>query len=194
MILSTDGTSVSLWWKCLYTPFIYTLFYIIYTFGYFTHTGYTHFLPCVLFIIIILCVSYDSIHVLNVYVLSRVIYIVFYSVISKSIKCWKWAEQLNWRLSLVSAACAQLSSLPYGESKTFLRQQSFRQFRYLRYGCPHPFSFINPCVNGVSLLCCLVLFYLRHCVLCFFSKGYERRFGVLMVATILILSLDEHFP
>ena len=88
---------VSLWWKCLYTPFIYTLFYIIYTFGYFTHTGYTHILPCVLIIIIILCVSYDSIHVLNVYVLSRVIYIVFYSVISKSIKCWKWAEQLNWR-------------------------------------------------------------------------------------------------
>ena len=28
----------------------------------------------------------------------------------------------------------------------------------------------------------------------FFSKGYERRFGVLMVAAILILSLDEHFP
>ena len=69
---------VSLWWKCLYTPFIYTLFYIIYTFGYFTHTSYTHFLPCVLIIIIIiLCVSYDSIHVLNVYVLSRVIYSVF---------------------------------------------------------------------------------------------------------------------
>ena len=28
-----------------------------------------------------------------------------------------------------------------------------------RYGCPHPFSFINPCVHGVSLLLlfCLVL-------------------------------------
>ena len=41
---------VSLWWKCLSTPFIYTLFYIIYiiyTFGYFTHTVYTHSLPCV---------------------------------------------------------------------------------------------------------------------------------------------------
>ena len=69
---------VSLWWKCLYTPFIYTLFYTIYTFGYFTHTGYTHFLPCVLIIISILCVSYDSIHVLNVYVLSRAISSPFY--------------------------------------------------------------------------------------------------------------------
>ena len=74
--LSTDGTSVSLWWKCLSTPFIYTLFYIIYiiyTFGYFTHTDYTQSLPCVLFIICVLCVFYDSIHVLNVYVLFRAI-------------------------------------------------------------------------------------------------------------------------
>ena len=62
--------------------YIYTLFYIIYTFGYFTLTVYTHYLPCVLIIIIILRVSYDSIHVLNVYVLSRANLL---CIISKSI-------------------------------------------------------------------------------------------------------------
>ena len=92
---------VSLWWKCLYTPFIYTLFYTIYTFGYFTHTGYTHFLPCVLIIICILCVFYDSIHVLNVYVLFRAISSpIFYLVYqSKSIKCCNQEEYLTWRLT-----------------------------------------------------------------------------------------------
>ena len=139
--LSTDGTSVSLWWKCLSTPFIYTLFYIIYTFGYFTHTGYTHFLPCVLIIICILCVFYDSIHVLNVYVLFRAISspIYYLKYQSKSIKCCNQEAYLTWRLSLVSAACAQLSSLPYGESKTSYARQSLRQFRYLVMGVLTPF-------------------------------------------------------
>ena len=82
MALSTDGTESVCGENAFYTPFIYTLFYIIYTFGYFTLTVYTHYLPCVLIIIIILCVSYDSIHVLNVFVLSRANLL---CIISKSI-------------------------------------------------------------------------------------------------------------
>ena len=158
--LSTDGTSVSLWWKCLYTP-LFTPYFIQFIHSAILHTQVTHFLPCVLIIICILCVFYDSIHVLNVYVLFRAITSpIFYLVYqSKSIKCCNQEEYLTWRLSLVSAACAQLSSLPYGESKTFLRHAVNPTVSIPRYGCPHPFSYINPCVNGVSLLLlfCLVL-------------------------------------
>ena len=46
MALSTDGTEsvcgeYALWWICLSTPFIYTLFYIFYIFSYITHTDYS---------------------------------------------------------------------------------------------------------------------------------------------------------
>ena len=45
---------------------------------------YTHFLPCVLIIISILCVSYNSIHVLNVYVLFRAISSPFFISVYKA--------------------------------------------------------------------------------------------------------------
>ena len=154
--LSTDGTSVSLWWKCLSTPFIYTLFYIIYiiyTFGYFTHTVYTHSLPCVLFIICVLCVFYDSIHVLNVMFFSEPYLVLFIIKVSKQVYKVLWWSRI-FQLKAYTRLCRMCAALQPSLwwVKNFLRQQSIRQFRYLRYGCPHPFSFINPCVNGVSLL------------------------------------------
>ena len=155
-VLSTDGTSVSLWWKCLSTPFIYTLFYIIYiiyTFGYFTHTVYTHSLPCVLFIICVLCVFYDSIHVLNVMFFSEPYLVLFIIMVSKQVFKVLWWSRIS-QLKAYTRLCCMCAALQPSLwwVKNFLHQQSIRQFRYLRYGCPHPFSFINPCVNGVSLL------------------------------------------
>ena len=85
---------VSLWWKCLSTPFIYTLFYIIYTFGYFTHTDYTHSLPCVLFIICVLCVFYDSIHVLNVMFFSEPYLVLFIIKVSKQVYKVLWWSRI----------------------------------------------------------------------------------------------------
>ena len=88
---------VSLWWKCLSTPFIYTLFYIIYiiyTFGYFTHTDYTHSLPCVLFIICVLCVFYDSIHVLNVLFFSEPYLVLFIIKVSKQVYKVLWWSRI----------------------------------------------------------------------------------------------------
>ena len=88
---------VSLWWKCLSTPFIYTLFYIIYiiyTFGYFTHTVYTHSLPCVLFIICVLCVFYDSIHVLNVMFFSEPYLVLFIIKVSKQVYKALWWSRI----------------------------------------------------------------------------------------------------
>ena len=155
-IISTDGTSVSLWWKCLSTPFIYTLFYIIYTnytFGYFTHTVYTHSIPCVLFIICVLCVFYDSIHVLNVMFFSEPYLVLFIIMVSKQVYKELWWSRI-FQLKAYTRLCCMCAALQPSLwwVKNFLHQQSIRQFRYLRYGCPHPFSFINPCVNGVSLL------------------------------------------
>ena len=104
------GHGVSLWWICLSTPFIYTLFYI---FSYISHTDHTHYLPCVcylLFIICILCVFYDSIHALIVYVLFRAItYII--RVYLLSIKVYKVLchcrdQSLEgWRASGTGGAC-----------------------------------------------------------------------------------------
>ena len=88
---------VSLWWKCLSTPFIYTLFYIIYTnytFGYFTHTVYTHSIPCVLFIICVLCVFYDSIHVLNVMFFSEPYLVLFIIMVSKQVYKELWWSRI----------------------------------------------------------------------------------------------------
>ena len=142
-LISTDGTSVSLWWICLSTPFIYTLFYI---FSYISHTDHTHYLPCVcylLFIICILCVFYDSIHALIVYVLFRAIpYII--RVYLLSIKVYKvlchWSETSHLKAwSRCRRMCAALSCLPYGESKTFLRHAVTPTVSIPSYGCPHPF-------------------------------------------------------
>ena len=50
MALSTDGTE-SVCGENAFPPLLFTtlfyIIYIIYTFGYFTHTVYTHSLPCV---------------------------------------------------------------------------------------------------------------------------------------------------
>ena len=69
-------------------------------------------------------------------------HILFHSVLvyqSKSIKCCAQEEYFTWRLTLISDACAQLSSLHYGESKTSYARQSLRQFRYLVMGVLTPF-------------------------------------------------------
>ena len=166
--LSTDGTSVSLWWKCLSTPFIYTLFYIIYiiyTFGYFTHTVYTHSLPCVLFIICVLCVFYDSIHVLNVMFFSEPYLVLFIIMVSKQVYKVLWWSRI-FQLKAYTRLCRMCAALQPSLwwVKNFLHQQSIRQFRYLRYGCPHPFSFINPCGYLCSLLgLALITQTLQHC-------------------------------
>ena len=164
-MISTDGTSVSLWWKRLYTPFIFTLFYIIYTFGYFTLTVYTHYSPCVLFIIIILCVFYDSIHVLIVYVLSRAnLFCIFTKSISTVILSREVHLKADTRLSCM---CAALQPSLWWV-KNFLRQQSVRQFRYLRYGCPHPFFFFF----FIKSLCywCKFTFVVLSCI--FYNTVY----------------------
>ena len=72
MALSTDGTE-SVCGENAFTPLLFSLYFILFIHSAILHSqfSYTHYSPCVLFIIIILSVFYDSIHVLIVYVLSR---------------------------------------------------------------------------------------------------------------------------
>ena len=100
-----------------------------------------------------MCVFYDSIHVLNVMFFSEPYLVLFIIKVSKQVYKALWWSRI-FQLKAYTRLCRMCAALQPSLwwVKNFLRQQSIRQFRYLRYGCPHPFSFINPCVNGVSLL------------------------------------------
>ena len=118
-IIYTDGTFVSLWWHiAFYTPFY--LHFVIHFQLYIIHR-HTHFyLVFVSFSLFsYLCVFYDLIHVLIVYVHFRAIIFQYSNVYSVAY----WRRVITFKAELTEEGRVQFfCCLTYGESKTSLWQ------------------------------------------------------------------------
>ena len=120
---------------------------------FYTHSLHTFFTLCFYSLYVFLCVFYDSIHVLNVMFFSEPYLVLFIIKVSKQVYKVMWWSRI-FQLKASTRLCCMCAALQPSLwwVKNFLRHAVNSTVSIPRYGCPHPFSFINPCVNGVSLL------------------------------------------
>ena len=107
---------------------------------------------------------------LNVMFFSEPYLVLFIIMVFKQVYKELWWSRI-FQLKASTRLCCMCAALQPSLwwVKNFLRHAVNSTVSIPRYGCPHPFSFINPCVNGVSLLLLFGLVFIYDTV-CFVSS------------------------